>query len=257
VRAGGTYAVYFHGNGTFYPQFVGITTEIDGDSGFGVELIGEEKSIPGERFTAPPAGVTKFKVPEKAPDSGPASCWVNLRLSTYEDITVKVVAPEGKTLPAGTTVEVRRLATAADGHLYWDYLHGGSFAAEKGVRGASLGSSSASAEGSFTITGIAPGWNYALIAHADGYAPTWLGDITAEDFAPSDTGFKVFAAPANGASYTTPIITLGTSQPGGGTTPLPETGDLTRALVITLSILLAALACGLIGVRLRHSRRFE
>jgi hypothetical protein len=255
VRAGGTYAVYFHGNGTFYPQFVGITTEIEGDRGYNIEAIGEEQNLPGERFVAPPEGVTKFKVPEKAPDSGSTSSWVNLRLSTYEDITGKVVAPEGKDLPVGTTVEVRRLATAADGHLYWDYLHGGSFAVETGMGIAALSLSPASAEGDFTVTGIAPGWNYALIAHADGYAPTWLGDIEAEDFAPSDTGFKVFAVPANETAYSIPVITLSAPQsevtpsPGDETTPLPNTGDTASGLAIMLLFLLAALTFGLIGKR--------
>jgi hypothetical protein len=146
---------------------------------------------------------------------------------------------------------VRRLATAADGHLYWDYLNGGTFAVETGAATTPFGFSPLSAEGSFTITGVAPGWKYALIAHAAGYPPTWLGDIVADDFAPSSTAFEVFAAPANGATYNMPVITLSAgTQSGGtpvvddGTTPLPNMGDTTRGLTTMLLALLAALACG-------------
>ncbi|MDR0853677.1 MAG: right-handed parallel beta-helix repeat-containing protein [Clostridiales Family XIII bacterium] len=189
VKPGADYAVYFHGDSTHFPQFVGVPTDM-GDNG-NVELIGKSVNIPAEVFTAPPKGVTKFRVK--------ASSFVDFdyTLSSYENIGGKVLAPVGKALPADTYVEVRRLATAPDGHLYWDFLPG-TFPVDS--------------KGKFTIENLAPRWKYAIVAHAQGYEPTWLGDVAAADFAPANPKVVTFTAPANNVSYKPPTITLIASE---------------------------------------------
>jgi hypothetical protein len=68
VKPGGVYAIYYHGDKTHPPQFVGSILETEGN----IKVVEKGSTVKAAQFTAPPKEVTKVKVN--------SSGWVTLDL---------------------------------------------------------------------------------------------------------------------------------------------------------------------------------